>query len=544
MRSYDNIINDYLEWYAEKTGDESYKPQNYFNVQDDDKAIVRGIAWKRIVELCYRQKDGFFWFCKFILGDLTYAGYPEPIKMTNLWRQWFHITRNNPRVVIKCSRQHGKSTFFTVMQSIYRASLFNQYNILIVSATEDQSIMFLDFVTKIIERNEFLFSKKSVYSKWTATEVSYNGGKIVARGVGSEVRGGTYDYIICDDILRTDNKLSDKEIESYIDEELEPMLLVRRGQLIIVGTPKSNTDIFSVMEERAEDGYWNAYTFPAILSWEDKTILCPERFTFDQLLKIRKTMGTMKFDKEFMCKTYSSGSQLFSDAIRENALRLGEDYVMHKYARKADEGIWNYYMGVDCARAGTASGDYTVVIVLAHNPVNQLKRVVYMWREKGYKISEQVEQIARIGREFNYPIILVEKNNIGQEFIDRLSDDYNMTVESYTTTKNTKSDLIRALISIMENEKLILPTGNEESEEMSDVIDEELSNFVVEVTPAGNEVMKGSGRSHDDIVMALALANKCTQLYGGNAFAVSTPRGSTPLEKFANSDNLWEVYKF
>ena len=545
MRAYNNIIEDYLNWYADRTGDESYRATNYLNVPDEEQAIVRGIAWKHIMDLCYREKDGLHWFTKFILGDLTYAGYPEPIKFTKLWVGWYDIIKNHPRVAIKCSRQHGKSTFYTVLQTVYRTALFNQYNVLIESATEEQSIMFLDFIVRIIERNEFLFSLKADSSKWSATEIGYNGGKIVARGIGSEVRGGTYDYIVCDDVLRSDNKFSEREIENFIDEELEPMLLVRKGQMIIVGTPKSNTDIFSSIQERAGDGFWQIHTFPAITDWAKQEVLCPERFTFDQLLKIKKTMGVVKFNKEFMCICVDSGSQLFSEESRKQAMELGKDFDAYKSAKKADDGIWSYYMGVDCARSGAVSGDYTVVIVMAVQPDTGMKRVVYMWREKGLKIAEQVSEIARLGVFFNYPIILVEKNNIGQEFIDQLADDYGMSVEAFTTTRNTKSDLIRALISTMENEKLILPIANELGFELSNLISEELGNFVVEVTPAGNEVMKGSGKSHDDIVMALALANKCSQIYGGQAFAFATDKkGSTELERFANTRNPWEIHKF
>ena len=38
-------------------------------------------------------------------------------------------------------------------------------------------------------------------------------------------------------------------------------------------------------------------------------------------------------------------------------------------------------------------------------------------------------------------------------------------------------------------------------------LDYELERFIVEVTKAGNEKFKGSGHSHDDSVLALALAN-------------------------------------
>jgi len=89
-------------------------------------------------------------------------------------------------------------------------------------------------------------------------------------------------------------------------------------------------------------------------------------------------------------------------------------------------------------------------MVIAYDSVKQYKRICYVWRKKGLKISEQVKQIAELAKNFNYPTLLVEKNNVGQEFIDEMVDNYNLSVESFTTTKTSKEDLIRFLITSFE----------------------------------------------------------------------------------------------
>lgn len=440
------------------------------------------------------------------------------------------------------------SSFWTVIQSIYRVSLFENYNVLIESATEDQAIMLLGFITNIIEKNEFLSSKISKSAKWSTTEISYNGGKIVGKGIGSEVRGGTYDLILCDDVLRSDNKLSDDDIEKFIDEELEPMILVRKGQLIIVGTRKSYTDVYSTIEERInEECGWILYKFSAILNFETKEILCPERFTWEELMRKQSVMGKAKFAKEFLGDCYSSGTQIFPNNIRKRAMELGKNWVMFPTARICDSDRWIYSIGVDTARAGTASADYTVVTVLAYDPKTQMKRICWIWRAKGIKTAEQVEKIAEITKKFNYPVILVEQNNLGQDFIDMLVDGYNLHVESFQTGARgqAKEDLIRFLVNTLEHEKMIFPTGDETSREMIEVLDKELSKFVVEITKAGNEVMKGSGRSKDDSVISLALANKCSQYYGYQPFAISKEKSKheTELGRFAQTNEIMEIMK-
>jgi len=544
------MIKEYLDWYSKKIDNIDLAYHNYIEGTDEETANVRRAGiWQDILDLCYKEVEGVYWFAKFILGDLTNAGYPNPIIFNGLWYNWAKLVAEGDHIAIKCSRQHGKSTFWTVIQPVYRTALYENYNVLITSASEDQAMMMLGFITRIIENNEFLTSKKAKSAKWSTTEMSYNGGKIVGKGVGSEVRGGTYDYILCDDVLRSDNKLSDEDISKFIDEELEPMIFVRRGQMIIVGTPKSESDIFSDIEQQIEDGsLWKLFTYPAILDMDKKEILCPDRFTWDQLMQKKKVMGQLKFDKEFMCQTYSSGSQLFPAENRKMARELGRKWKVYGHSLSQDARDWQYYIGVDVARAGTASADFTVVTVIAYNNKTQHKRIVWIWKKKGLKIPEQAKNIAMISKNFNHPVILVEKNNIGQDLIDDMIDNYNLNVEAFTTggKGQGKEDLIRMLMLAFENEKMILPCADRQSREMMEELEKELDRFVVEITKAGNEVFKGSGRSHDDMVISLALANRCSQSHGYSpfAFSINSPNGNTALERFAASGDQREIMRF
>jgi len=428
------------------------------------------------------------------------------------------------------------TTHYSVILPIYKMCMFKNYNVLIESASEAQAIKILKYVIKIVESNEYLLEKRDKDARWSTSDIEYNGGELVARGVGSEVRGGTYDLILCDDILRSDNKLSDTDIEDFIDEELEPMLLVRKGQIIIVGTRKSFTDIFSTLEERIKEGSrWRMYVYKAIISFKKKIVLCPERFTFEELMEKRATIGMRKFNKEFQNEVSGSGTGFFDEEIVKVAKDMGKAYFVSQKMVPGDELTWTYVMGVDTARAGTASADFTVVTVLAYDTDKQYKRICWMWRKKGLKISEQVKQIADLARLYDYPVILVEKNNVGQEMIDEMVDHYNLAVETFTTTKTSKEDLLRLLVTNFENEKMIIPQGDERSKEQMEPLLNELSKFVVEITRAGNEIMKGSGTSHDDTIISLSLAVKCSQLYAHTPMAetIDKPHKSSELEYFA-----------
>ena len=161
MRSYETIIKDYLAWYVGKTGNFKYLPDKYLRGPEEDIVIKKTAVWQQIMDLCYREDEGIYWFAKFILGDLMYAGYPQPIRFNKLWWKWTKLIPKGDHIAIKCSRQHGKSTYWTVILPIYRTSLFPNYNVLIESASEDQAIMLLAYITSIINNNEFLTDKRA-----------------------------------------------------------------------------------------------------------------------------------------------------------------------------------------------------------------------------------------------------------------------------------------------------------------------------------------------------------------------------------------------
>ena len=337
----------------------------------------------------------------------------------------------------------------------------------------------------------------------------------------------------CDDILRSDNKMRDIEIEDFLDMTLMPMILNRNGQIILVGTPVREKDIFSNIEYRIktiDNCAWKLYKYPAIIDEEKKLLQCPDRFTWQEIMDKKYSMGNLKFSREYQLEFFSRDSSLFPARIVEPAKIKGKELTLENKASKRSPN-WMYVIGVDVARSGSVSADYTVAIVLAYDSVKQEKQIVHIWREKGLKISEQTRYIAELSKKFNNCMVVVETNNMGQEMVDQLIDDYNVFVEPYTVGGAAKKEeLIRFLIRAFETEQLVIPQGDEDARYQMTFLEDELSKYCVTITPAGNERFEGVG-SHDDCVSALALANKGTQI-GGVPFAVKDFGGNNQYSAF------------
>lgn len=525
MRTYDDIYRDYLNWLVKKTGDIEYDYEVF--TKSYDEVTAKSILYNSILEKCYNIDNGLYYFIKFIVGDLTHIGYPSKYRVNRLTRIWDKLVKSTNHLAILSARGHGKSIFFSALLNIYEMFLFPHTKAIIVSASQEQSETILEEIKKIIDNNEWLVTKKDP-NIWRAGKIGYNKGYIVGVGIGSEIRGQHVDRIVIDDIIRSDNKLSEQEIEDYIDMVLEPMTFDRRGQMILVGTPKTGTDIFSTIASRIKENSkcpWKLYKFPAIIDEEKEIIQCPDRWSWEFLMAKKATMGTLKFSREMQLEFFSRDASLFPERIVKSAKEKGEELILLDKIDKRGPN-WVIVTGVDIARSGSVGADYSVAVVLAYNTINQDKQVVHIWRSKGLKIREQAEKLAYLSKSFGDPYFLVEQNNFGQDMIDDLTDKWNVNVEALTTGAHTtgksfkKEELIRFLILAFEHEQIMLPQGDEYSRKQIQILVDELKKFCVLTTPTGNEIFKGVG-AHDDCVMALALANRATQIVG-IPFAVST----------------------
>ena len=86
-----------------------------------------------------------------------------------------------------------------------------------------------------------------------------------------------------------------------------------------------------------------------------------------------------------------------------------------------------------------------------------------------------------------------------------MRNETDLNVRDFNTTRKKKQEIILNLQMNIENHKIVLPKGNEESKRMTDLIVDELSMFSI----LDNGRFAGVG-AHDDLVMGLALANSAT----------------------------------
>jgi hypothetical protein len=431
------------------------------------------------------SKSSFPYFFQNILG----------YEYTNFHDEWLNTMNSTDRTVIICSRDHGKSVFmhsWVVWNLVFQPPPFQM---IYISSNQKQTLVHMRSIDRIFNHKALKHLRPS--KGWAIGNITLtNGNSVLERSIGSQIRGLHPQEIIIDDPLKEFSIAAINRVTDWFFGDMIPTLH-HTATLRMIGTPFSYTDIFAQLEEN------QAYTvikYPCLNQLNEP--LWPNRWDYEALEQRKMEVGSLKFTREYMCIPISTGTSLFNpehiDACKD------KESILLMRERKIDG--FKYYVGVDPAIS--TDGDYNVIIVLEVDE-NKNKRVVFVDRQKNVEFRENINKLKLLGQLFRPEIILFETNTFAKSFTQELRNETDLNVHDFTTTRKRKEEIILNLQMNIENHKIVLPRGNEESRRVTDKIIEELSMFAI--TDRGK--FEGVG-AHDDLVMGLALANSATNQLG------------------------------
>ena len=434
------------------------------------------------------SKQSFPYFFQNVLGMM----YPDYMA------EWLETMEKTDRTVIVCSRDHGKSVFmhsWVVWNLVFQEPPFQM---LYISSNQKQTLVHMreiDRMFNIPQLKKFKPSRGWAIGNITLT----NGNSVLERSVGSQIRGLHPQEIIIDDPLKEFSLVGIQRVTDWFFGDMIPTLH-HTASLRMIGTPFTYTDIFSQLEENP------AYTvrkYPCFDSMN--TPLWPARWDHDALMQRKAEIGSLKFTREYLCIPVSTGTALFTQTYLEDA--KNRDAIL-KLGHRKDKG-YKYYVGVDPAIS--TDGDYNVIMVLEVDDEKN-KTIVHVDRAKNVQFRENIDKLRLIGKIFEPEVVLYETNTFAKAFTQELRSVSDLNVRDFDTTRRKKQEIILSLQMNFENAKIHLPYGDNNSRRMTSALIEELSMF--SITESGK--FEGVG-AHDDLVMALALANAAS-LVASEAF--------------------------
>lgn len=457
------------------------------------KEILEGTSYKEtemeeFLTECYLD---FLYFAEHVLG-FDIAPYHK---------EWFDLAETFPRLNIIAYRGSGKTCFFACGYYIWKAIFAKKdLNFLIVSSSFENSKLVLKLIRQAIMNNELLksFVPEGREAIWKATELTLKtGSTFYCRTYGEGVRMLRIDYCLCDEAGMYEDKL-------IFWTAITPVIQLNRGKMLVIGTKKSTADLLCELEENEE---YMSKEYPVVYEnkplWPAKyTILEHDTATQRSIPQIRREMGELKFNQEYLLVPISSANSLFPYELTMPCVSNEKKFLPYG---KIDE---KYYFGYDYAISPT--GDWVVMTVLSVN--DDRKELAHAVRFRGTP-EQQKERLEILRNNFKPIKIEMDSTGLGKDQAKKLQDEF-PELEAVNFTYDEKMKMLLDLRQEFFKRNLIIPNSKE---------DPAAYNFAQELLKEGNDFTlqtdlrlgqtvrpKFHSGKYDDCVISLALANKAS----------------------------------
>lgn len=438
------------------------------------------------------------------------------------------------------------STFFSYAYPIWRAWREPGCEVYIFSKTQDQAIEFLDIILNgrnnlkgliatsslehLVPRDR---TKTGVRVKKTDLRLT-NGSRIRAVGYGKAIRGAHPKYIVLDDPLNDDDMWSDTQREKHIEyfKSAITHMVPPDGQICVVGTPYHISDLYGFLRKNPKYVFRR---YPGILK-DPKTgeqkALFPWRWPIEELLDKKIEVGPVSFAREILCEPITDDLAIFPSWLFPPL--YDDKLVMRPTKSEIQARGWTTFIGIDIARSANVGADYFVIFVQAKD--NEGTRfLVDIRRERGWTFKQQIDLIKIMSARYDPAIVMIEANQMQQVWPDEIRRTTDIPVKEFVTTAANKYPLDKGLPGlriILENQKLVIPRGDEYSRRMADIWQEEAQQFGFV-----DGKLQGIG-AHDDTVMAWWICEEATKS-GGFSFGFGDEDADIEDEMYGG-DGDWE----
>ena len=272
------------------------------------------------------------------------------------------------------------------------------------------------------------------------------------------IRGFTFDYLICDEFAFID-------AEAWT-EVLRATVLVKGKKVLLISTPKGKNHFWQLHSLDGENPQYKSFTMTSY----DNPIIDPK-----EIDDARATLPEHVFRQEYLAEFIDGGSGIFND------LNIKEP---------TQQGV-KYYAGVDVGRVD----DYTVLSV-----INQAGEQVYIERWRHDTWANISRKVADKINEYN-AATFVEVNSIGDavyEVIQGYCSNPN-NVKPFVTTAKSKQDAVEQMAVANQNKEI--------SFKPCDWLKREFEVFTFEFNPKSRTVRYAAPAGfHDDGVMGTAIS--------------------------------------
>lgn len=436
--------------------------------------------------------------------------------------EWSDLVHSHRRIALMAARDHSKSTWFSYAYPIWRAWSEPGCDVYIFSSTADGAMDFLDTIVYgnadqtlpglvdipqlahlVPTRDTMRLDPRQRLNKQDVRLT--NGSRIRAVGYGKKIRGRHPRYVVCDDILNDEDMYSDTVRNKHIAYFKSAIvnLVHPKGQIIVVGTPFHVADLWGFLRKNSVYAF---RSYPALIREKNRAgkvvqrALFPWRWSVKDLLAKRKEIGPVAFTREILVQPISDETSLFPSHLFPRA--YDESLCLRPSKEEIRARRLSVFAGVDIALSANVGADYFVIFVIGVDPQGN-HYIVDIIRRHGLPYHDQLALIEATCSRYLVDLCHIEANQAQRVWSDEMKRSTDAPVKEFVTTAANKYPLdkgVPGLRILLENEKYIVPRGDDYSIELTDIWQEEC-----QAMGFANGKLQGVG-AHDDTVMAWWMA--------------------------------------
>lgn len=276
--------------------------------------------------------------------------------------------------------------------------------------------------------------------------------------------GRKYHAVMIDEAARVPG------LKKVWDETISPMLMDYDGSAFFASTPRGLNDFFLFYQRGLDPEYpdWQSFHYPT----SSNPHIRPATIE-----KAKREKPERAFRQEILALFEDDGSGVFRGVADVATLKPRDPYP------------GRFVFGLDFAR----EEDFTVISVMDLNTHEQ----VHLERFNQIGWAVQRGRIAALYDRWKPERIIAETNSIGSVNIEALYQE-GLPIRGFTTTAQSKGPLIDTLTLMIEKQRIKL---------LDDPVQKgELQAYTMKRLPSGVYRYEAPSGTHDDTVMALALA--------------------------------------
>ncbi|SFG92261.1 phage uncharacterized protein (putative large terminase), C-terminal domain-containing protein [Desulfotomaculum arcticum] len=306
-------------------------------------------------------------------------------------------------------REHGKSTINSFLFPLYSTLYDKSQFTLIISATEQIALPFLDMIKDELENNQLLIEDFGIYkgNRWNNNEIWIRGrggidACIMIRGIDGSLRGLHWKnfrpmLVLLDDLLKDDTARSEAKREQVKNTFTDVIIPIgtRDTNILVVGTILHEEDLMAellrgkipgvrsikksaVINFAERDDLWGKWEAKYNNLQDLDRVETAKSFFYDhqdEMLEGTEILWSEYLDYYYlMCKKQAMGDKSFYKEL-QNDPRSTDDYIFQDiqyWDRLPDFEDMELVMYIDPAIKAGKRNDYSAITVLAkHSKTNQ-----------------------------------------------------------------------------------------------------------------------------------------------------------------------------